>query len=513
MSFVTSAPGERASFETESLEAIAILEQMASIAGVQLPKNLPATQHVEPHLEPSGRTRAWKPDLRYRSLVEKLPVVTFMASLDDEVQELYVSPQIEALLGFTQQEWLDNPILWFRQLHPEDRDRWVAEFARTCSIGEHFRAEYRLLARDGRTVWVQGECQLIRDDNGRPLFLQGIAFDITHLKNAALVEEAKRHAEAANSAKSEFLARMSHEIRTPLNGVIGMIELLGASGLNDAQKRYANLARESADALLNVINDILDFSKIEAGKIEIERIEFDIYKLIEDLNEFLSPLARKKSLFLSSYLSPDVPRRVMGDPGRVRQVITNLVSNALKFTERGGVSVRASVAQLDEQGPLLRIDVKDTGIGIPADRLDRLFKSFSQVDVSTTRKFGGTGLGLVICKRLTELMGGTIQIESVEGQGTTFWFTVKLGLPAINAQALPEGDARVQLRAIRLLCAESDRSQRQVLVEQLAGRFAESSTAVPVAETMSSLLFAAAGGTPYSIALVPADHTDANDLM
>src|ERR1700722_3944303 len=211
----------------EMQQAVALLEKLAK-EGFGLPEIDPASATPRRSEPEKGTTNShvWKPDLRYRSLVEKLPVVTFMASLDDSLQELYISPQIEALLGFTQAEWLDNPILWFRQLHPDDRDKWVSEFARTCSTGAHFRAEYRLYARDGRIVWVQGECQLIRDENGKPLFLQGIGFDITHLKNVAIVEEAKRAAEAANSAKSEFLARMSHEIRTPLNGVVGMIDLL-----------------------------------------------------------------------------------------------------------------------------------------------------------------------------------------------------------------------------------------------------------------------------------------------
>src|SRR3984957_13005046 len=287
----------------------------------------------------SAEARRWQPDLRYRSLVEKVPVVTFMASLDDTVQELYVSPQIETLLGFTQEEWLDNPILWFQQLHPDDRDIWVDGFARTCAEGANFRAEYRLFARDGHIVWVQGECQLIRDDDGRPLFLQGIAFDITHRKQATQVEEAKLAAEAANRAKSDFLARMSHEIRTPLNGVVGMIDLLRATGMTEIQERYAQLAREAADSLMNVINDILDFSKIEAGKVEVENIEFELHKLVEDLSELLSPAAAKKNVALASFLRPDVPRRLVGDPNRIRQVVMNLINNALKFTSAGSVTI------------------------------------------------------------------------------------------------------------------------------------------------------------------------------
>ena len=391
-----------------------------------------------------------------------------MASLDDRLQELYISPQIEALLGFTQDEWLDNPFLWFRQLHPDDHDMWVNEFARTCSNGTNFRAEYRLLTRDHRVIWVQGECQIIRDDDGRPLYLQGIAFDITHRKHASEFQEQKQAAEAANRAKSDFLARMSHEIRTPLNGVVGMIDLLVATGMTEIQQRYAQLAREAADGLMAVINDILDFSKIEAGKIEIENIEFELHKLVEDLAELLGPVAAKKNLVLASILNSDIPHKLLGDPNRIRQVLTNLVNNALKFTSTGSVIIRAVQQRTEKDRAILRVSVHDTGIGIPHDRVDRLFKSFSQVDSSTTRKFGGTGLGLAISKRLVELMGGEIGIESEEGKGTTFWFTLNLGATAIATQSeSPATSAALKLTPV--LAIDSNPLNHAVLLEQFDG--------------------------------------------
>jgi two-component system sensor histidine kinase/response regulator len=476
-------------------DAQAILEQLASFNGPfsEMPPGEKAA--------PSAPAKAgWQPDLRYRSLVEKLPVVTFMAALNQTVQELYVSPQIETMLGFTQAEWLENPILWFRQLHPDDRARWVEEFARTCATGANFRAEYRLLARDGRVVWVQGECQLIRDDDGRPAFLQGIAFDITHLKQAAQVEEAKLAAEAANAAKSEFLARMSHEIRTPLNGVVGMIDLLRATGMTEAQQRYANLAREAADSLLNVINDILDFSKIEAGKVEIESIDFDLHKLVEDLTELLGPVAAKKNLILASFLRPDVPRRFSGDPNRIRQVLTNLINNALKFTAKGAVTIRASLVRQDDRYSYVSVEVKDTGIGIPPERLDRLFKSFSQVDSSTTRKYGGTGLGLVISKLLVELMGGEVGVSSKPGEGTTFWFTLKLAAPAA---AVEPPFASQALRSARVLVVESDPTHREILAEQIDGLFAPTSIVVGPELAAETFRRAVAEGRPFDVGIVP----------
>ncbi|HEX4124697.1 MAG TPA: ATP-binding protein [Tepidisphaeraceae bacterium] len=477
-------------------DAQTILERLASFAG-------PASCKVkkDPARAPSiPTTGGWQPDLRYRSLVEKLPVVTFMASLDETTQELYVSPQIESLLGFTQAEWLDNPILWYEQLHPDDRDRWVEEFARTCATGANFRAEYRLLARDGHIVWVQGECQLIRDEDGRPAFLQGIAFDITHLKKAAMVEEAKLAAEAANAAKSEFLARMSHEIRTPLNGVVGMIDLLRATGMTDAQQRYANLAREAADALLNVINDILDFSKIEAGKVEIESIDFDLHKLVEDLTELLAPVAAKKNLILASFLRPDLSRRFRGDPNRIRQVLTNLINNAMKFTAKGSVTIRANLERVEGGQLVVRLEVKDTGIGIPPDRLDRLFKSFSQVDSSTTRKYGGTGLGLAISKLLVELMGGEIGVSSVPGGGTTFWFTLKLAAP-VAAEEPPF--ASQMLHSTRVLVVESEPMHRTIVAEQIEGLFAPSSMVVTPELAVPMLRQAMEAGEPFAVGIVP----------
>ena len=489
----------------ELLKATAMLELFASAGGENAPGNSPADEKVADAAE-------WNSEHRYRSLVERLPVVTFMAQLDATVQEVYISPQIEALLGFTQEEWLDNPILWYRQLHPDDRDMWVREFARTCSMGKSFRAEYRMVARDGKIVWVQGECQLIRDRTGRPILLQGIAFDITHLKQAALIQEEKLAAVAANRAKSDFLARMSHEIRTPLNGVVGMIDLLRATGMTDIQERYTKLAREAADSLLDVINDILDFSKIEAGKVEVENIEFELHKLVEDLSELLGPAAAKKNLALASYLRPDVPRRLMGDPTRIRQVLMNLVNNALKFTSTGSVTIRAALERRDKDRVILRFAVQDTGIGIPPDRIDRLFKSFSQVDSSTTRKFGGTGLGLAICKRLVELMGGDIGIESEDGNGTTFWFTINLGAaaPSIQSDAPPGTDA--DLRDVRVLAVDANPIYQRILNEQFHGYVSPDSLIVNAAEALESLRRAGAQDRPFGVVLIPYGNPDSAAL-
>lgn len=306
-------------------------------------------------------------------------------------------------------------------------------FTQGASIGsEPYTFERELDFPDGRRRWLMWTQRPIKDDAGNTLEFQAVGHDITLRKEAeAALLHAKEAAEAADRAKSEFLAIVSHEIRTPINGVIGFAQILADSPLSPEQREQVAIIKSSGQALEKLIADILDLSKIEAGKIEIESAPFGLHKCVEETIAFFQPRARQAALTLTANLDQDVPAIVNSDESRLRQILTNLIGNALKFTEQGSITIHVScmrgepVSMRDTRRALrLFFSVADTGIGIPADKIQKLFKPFSQVDSSSERRRSGTGLGLIISKRLCELMGGSISVDSKPGEGTTFRFSI-----------------------------------------------------------------------------------------
>jgi PAS domain S-box-containing protein len=530
---------------------------------------------------------------RYRDLIEQLPLVTYIDEPIETATNIYTSPQVEDLVGTSPDEWVGDPDFFPKLLHPDDRERVIADHARALSSGaSSWSFEYRLLARDGRTVWIRDDAVVVRDERGQPLYTQGFMLDITERKQAEealrrseeevrrqkqyyetlleispaavvtmdleervtswnpaaerlfgytheeavgqLIDElvlgredllqegravartaaeqgaahliarrmrkdgtlvdvevlmaplvvggeqvgwnliyhdigelqrARKEAEAATQAKSVFLATMSHEIRTPMNAVIGMTELLLDTALDKEQRRFAEVIHTSGDTLLRVIDDVLDFSKIESGKLELERRPFELRECVESALELVAAQAAQRDLELGCLIDSDVPPEITGDAARLRQVLLNLVGNAVKFTEEGEVIVAVRREGSAPGGHRLHVAVRDTGIGIPEERMRQLFQSFSQVDASTSRRFGGTGLGLAISKRLSELMGGTVWADSAPGQGSTFHFTFLAEEAPVTAPPHARGD-QPQLHAKRLLVVDDNATNREIVVRQ-----------------------------------------------
>ena len=448
---------------------------------------------------------------RFRQLFEDAPIAYHEIDSQGIIQR--VNRAECELLGFDRQELIGKPAWVVVAADQQEVSR--ARVAQKLTGNEHlvpFERPYT--RRDGVHLLLEVHENLIRDQDGRPIGIRSALLNITEKKKAEEMlkafsgelqeknRELDRALQAANEAaelKSQFLANMSHEIRTPMNGVIGMTGLLLETSLTEDQRDYAETVRRSGEALLGVINDILDFSKIEAGKLQIESSPFDLHLVVEDVNEMLAAKAEDHDLDLVVEFPASLPRRFIGDAGRIRQVVTNLVGNAIKFTHTGAVIINVQCLERNDKQARMRIAVQDSGIGIAPDKIGSLFEKFSQVDGSPTRKYGGTGLGLAISKELVELMGGSIAVESTLGKGSTFWFTIPLEIDP-DAQGIPV--AVHELRGLRVLIVDDHEVNRRVLHEQVLAWGMRDTCLASSEQVIAEMHDAVARGDPYQMVLL-----------
>ncbi|MBS1250173.1 MAG: Sensory/regulatory protein RpfC [Chloroflexi bacterium] len=422
-------------------------------------------------------------------MVNNSPIAIVVLDTEHHIQSC--NPAFENLFGYREEEIQGQNLdaLVSSEEYRQDAQNYTSTVVKGNTIhgfGKRKHKDGHLLDVEifGVPVMVAGEM----------VGVLGLYHDIRELI------QAKEEAEAANQAKSDFLSNMSHEIRTPMNGVMGMIELVLDTELNEKQRDFLETANTSAEALLALINDILDFSKIEAGRLDLEIIDFDLRTTVETVAHTLAQRAEEKGLELACLIEHDIHSAVKGDPGRLRQILVNLTGNAIKFTEEGEVVIRAELVEEDNESIRVKFSVQDTGIGIPLDRQGEIFKRFQQADTSTTRRYGGTGLGLAISSQLAHLMGGNIDLESEVGEGSTFWFTAVFQKQTQDKKAALSKP--VSLEGIRILGIDDNQTNRVILEKMLNNYHARADLLAGGKEAVRTLQKAEDENDPYQAVLL-----------
>ncbi|MFN0006913.1 MAG: response regulator [Planctomycetota bacterium] len=436
--------------------------------------------------------------------------------------ELFLAPRFKQLLGYKEHEFRSTLETWDAHIHPQDLEQVNKSRKAHITGNWPYDVQYRMRTMENRWRWFRDRGQAIRDEGGHPVRMAGSIQDVTDLRAAQDrlresaetllaakkqlegrtkdLEVARTQAEAANQAKSEFLAKMSHEIRTPMNGIIGMTQILLDTPLQPDQREYSGTIWSCADSLLAIINDILDFSKIEAGKLDLEAIDFDLRSVLEQVVDILAAKAQDKGLEMILSIEPEVPDSLRGDPGRLRQILLNLVGNAVKFTERGEIVVTAKLESETTTHATIGFSVRDTGIGLSEGHLGRVFQPFYQGDPSMTRRYGGTGLGLAICRRLSEMMSGRVGAVSEEGRGSTFWCTVKLEKrPGAVSSESPSASS---LTGRRILVVDDSRASADVLRVSLLEWGCRCEAISEPSRVLPALRAADREGAPFALALL-----------